>query len=88
MKRVRQNANIDQIIDEANAMLANPEITQSQKTAICCLLDSILMSNKRYSGFQNIYWLEFGAHEWYEAGAKIPDIKKFLGPEYDRRYYK
>lgn len=94
----RQTFSVDKFRKFVNDQLAKPErhsditgatyLTQDEKRGLCSALEHVLHKTGNYAGFNYVYWLEHGFHEWEAAGEPgFPEKQKFLGPEYDRYYY-
>jgi hypothetical protein len=84
----RKTIEVSKVVDMANKMLANEDISQQEKSGIACLLEEVLHATNQYQGFNSLYWLTVGYKKWVEAGKPdFPEKHKFLGQEWDRHYY-
>lgn len=87
----RQTVKVEDIVEYANTLLANPDLSQEFKRGVASLLEAALFKADRYSGFNYTYWLSVGFNDWQKAvrdnGGKHVETKPYLGNEYDRVYY-
>ena len=84
----RKTIAVQAVLDMANKLLANDQLTQEEKKGIAFLLEDVLHASNRYNGFNDTHWLKQGYREWVAAGKPdFPEKKKFMGPEFDRTYY-
>lgn len=84
----RMTIRVSELKDKVNAMLARDSLNQKAKSALCTLIEDVLMETDNYRGFNDIYWMDKGFDEWKAAGEPdFPEKQKFLGLEYNRHYY-
>jgi len=87
-RKVRKTIEVAKVLETANKLFANTEISQEEKSGVSALLEEILHATNQYKGFNDIYWRKTGYRLWVEAGKPdFPEKKKFMGPEWDRFYY-
>ena len=74
------------ILNEINALLALPTISQDAKQVLCSHLEEVLMETKNYRGFNDLKWRQEGCQKWEEQG-RPEDKTPFMGEEYTRVYF-
>jgi len=66
---MKKTANIQQIKDDCNLMLASGNYSLMEKSGICALMDKILQSNNSYKGF---YY--FGNNETIDTTLRLEQV--------------
>jgi len=84
MPRTRKTYPLRKLVERANRITSNPNITPEARNAVFYLVQGILMDAGAYRGFQYCDWDEWGFEAWRMDGE--PECKDhYLGDE-TRRY--
>lgn len=96
MSRPKKTFKIADFVDSCNFKLELVTISQEEKSAICTLLEELLMSTDQYAGFNYVttLWVKPALHrEAVKFYKSIPDMTEeertefYKEQEFSRHYY-
>jgi rhodanese-related sulfurtransferase len=92
MARKRKTIEVKKLLDWANDMLANENLSSDEHSGVCHFIENVLHESGNYAGFNHVYWMNGGFKAWEAAGEPgFPEKNKYIvgpsGDEYARFYY-